>query len=120
MFNLIEAEALGGVRQDVRVDRVRGVRSPVRDRAFLRGQGLHDATQERKHGETAVLQFLDLELFQVTRFGQAERVKATARGDVAGNESVVKRVRRDASSVRFGATDQDGFDGQNRPEGCVT
>ena len=82
MFNLIEAEALGGVRQDVRVDRVRGVRSPVRDRAFLRGQGLNDATQERKHGETAVLQFLDLELFQVTGFGQAERVKATTWGDI--------------------------------------
>ena len=101
MFNLIEAEALGGVRQDVRVNRVRGVRSPVRDRAFLRGQGLEDATQETNMERRQCFNSLILSSSKSPDFGQAERVKATARGDVTGNESVVKRVRRDASSVRF-------------------
>ena len=117
--NLVEAEALGRVGQDVRVNRVRGVRSPVGDRTFLGRQGLHDAAQPREHGQSAVLQFLDLQLFQVTRFGQAQRVESTTRGDVTRDESVVKRVGRQASSVRFGTANQDGFDDQNVPEGRV-
>ncbi len=48
--NLVEAEALGRVGQDVGVNRVRGVRGPVGDRTFLGGQGLHDAAQPREHG----------------------------------------------------------------------
>ena len=117
--NLVEAEALGRVGQDVRVNRVRGVRSPVGDRTFLGRQGLEDAAQPREHGQSAVLQFLDLQLFQVTRFGQAQRVESTTRGDVTRDESVVKRVGRQASSVRFGTANQDGFDDQNVPEGRV-
>jgi len=101
------------------VNRVRGVRSPVGDRTFLGRQGLHDAAQPREHGQSAVLQFLDLQLFQVTRFGQAQRVESTTRGDVTRDESVVKRVGRQASSVRFGTANQDGFDDQNVPEGRV-
>ena len=119
MCNLVEAEALGRVGQDVRVNRVRGVRSPVGDRTFLGRQGLHDAAQPREHGQSAVLQFLDLQLFQVTRFGQAQRVESTTRGDVTRDESVVKRVGRQASSVRFRGANQDGFDDQNVPEGRV-
>jgi hypothetical protein len=95
------------------------VRSPVGDRTFLGRQGLHDAAQPREHGQSAVLQFLDLQLFQVTRFGQAQRVESTTRGDVTRDESVVKRVGRQASSVRFGTANQDGFDDQNVPEGRV-
>ena len=101
------------------MNRVRGVRSPVGDRTFLGRQGLHDAAQPREHGQSAVLQFLDLQLFQVTRFGQAQRVESTTRGDVTRDESVVKRVGRQASSVRFGGANQDGFDDQNVPEGRV-
>ena len=101
------------------MNRVRGVRSPVGDRTFLGRQGLHDAAQPREHGQSAVLQFLDLQLFQVTRFGQAQRVESTTRGDVTRDESVVKRVGRQASSVRFGTANQDGFDDQNVPEGRV-
>ena len=77
--NLVEAEALGRVGQDVGVNRVRGVRGPVGDRTFLGGQGLHDAAQPREHGQSAVLQFLDLQLFQVTRFGQGQRVESATR-----------------------------------------
>ena len=117
--NLVEAEALGRVGQDVGVDRVSGVRSPVGDRTFLGRQGLEDAAQPREHGQSAVLQFLDLQLFQVTRFGQAQRVESATRGDVTRDESVVKRVGRQASSVRFGTANQDGFDDQNVPEGRV-
>jgi hypothetical protein len=80
---------------------------------------LEDAAQPREHGQSAVLQFLDLQLFQVTRFGQAQRVKSATRGDVTRDESVVKRVGRQASSVRFGTANQDGFDDQNVPEGRV-
>ena len=101
------------------MNRVRGVRSPVGDRTFLGRQGLEDAAQPREHGQSAVLQFLDLQLFQVTRFGQAQRVESTTRGDVTRDESVVKRVGRQASSVRFGTANQDGFDDQNVPEGRV-
>ena len=101
------------------MNRVRGVRSPVGDRTFLGRQGLEDAAQPREHGQSAVLQFLDLQLFQVTRFGQAQRVESTTRGDVTRDESVVKRVGRQASSVRFGGANQDGFDDQNVPEGRV-
>ena len=101
------------------MNRVRGVRSPVGDRTFLGRQGLHDAAQPREHGQSAVLQFLDLQLFQVTRFGQAQRVESTTRGDVTRDESVVKRVGRQASSVRFRGANQDGFDDQNVPEGRV-
>jgi len=101
------------------VNRVGGVRSPVGDRTFLGRQGLEDAAQPREHGQSAVLQFLDLQLFQVTRFGQAQRVKSATRGDVTRDESVVKRVGRQASSVRFGTANQDGFDDQNVPEGRV-
>ena len=95
------------------------MRSPVGDRTFLGRQGLEDAAQPREHGQSAVLQFLDLQLFQVTRFGQAQRVESTTRGDVTRDESVVKRVGRQASSVRFGTANQDGFDDQNVPEGRV-
>ena len=101
------------------MDRVSGVRSPVGDRTFLGRQGLEDAAQPREHGQSAVLQFLDLQLFQVTRFGQAQRVESATRGDVTRDESVVKRVGRQASSVRFGTANQDGFDDQNVPEGRV-
>ena len=101
------------------MNRVRGVRSPVGDRTFLGRQGLEDAAQPREHGQSAVLQFLDLQLFQVTRFGQAQRVESTTRGDVTRDESVVKRVGRQASSVRFRSANQDGFDDQNVPEGRV-
>ena len=101
------------------MNRVRGVRSPVGDRTFLGRQGLEDAAQPREHGQSAVLQFLDLQLFQVTRFGQAQRVESTTRGDVTRDESVVKRVGRQASSVRFRGANQDGFDDQNVPEGRV-
>ena len=95
------------------------MRSPVGDRTFLGRQGLEDAAQPREHGQSAVLQFLDLQLFQVTRFGQAQRVESTTRGDVTRDESVVKRVGRQASSVRFRSANQDGFDDQNVPEGRV-
>ena len=116
--NLVEAEALGRVGQDVGVNRVRGVRGPVGDRTFLGGQGLHDAAQPREHGQSAVLQFLDLQLFQVTRFGQGQRVESATRGDVPDGEFVKDRVNH-ASSVRFGTANQDGFDDQNVPEGRV-
>ena len=88
-------------------------------RTFLGRQGLEDAAQPREHGQSAVLQFLDLQLFQVTRFGQAQRVESTTRGDVTRDESVVKRVGRQARSVRFRGANQDGFDDQNVPEGRV-
>ena len=116
--NLVEAEALGRVGQDVGVNRVRGVRGPVGDRIFLGGQGLHDAAQPREHGQSAVLQFLDLQLFQVTRFGQGQRVESATRGDIPDGEFVKDRVNH-ASSVRFGTANQDGFDDQNVPEGRV-
>ena len=116
--NLVEAEALGRVGQDVGVNRVRGVRGPVGDRTFLGGQGLHDAAQPREHGQSAVLQFLDLQLFQVTRFGQGQRVESATRGDIPDGEFVKDRVNH-ASSVRFGTANQDGFDDQNVPEGRV-
>ena len=115
---LVEAEALGRVGQDVGVNRVRGVRGPVGDRTFLGGQGLHDAAQPREHGQSAVLQFLDLQLFQVTRFGQGQRVESATRGDIPDGEFVKDRVNH-ASSVRFGTANQDGFDDQNVPEGRV-
>ena len=68
---LVEAEALGRVGEDVGVNRVRNVGLPVGDRAFLGGERLKDAAQPREHGETAVLELLDLELFEVTRLGEA-------------------------------------------------
>ena len=114
--DLVEAEALGRVRENVGVDRVRGVRLPVGNRTFLRGERLHDAAQPGKHGKTAVLQFLDLELFQVTRFRQAERVKATTRGDVTDRQFIEDRGD-DTRSVRFGATDQDDFEDDDVPVG---
>ena len=100
------------------MNRVRGVRGPVGDRTFLGGQGLHDAAQPREHGQSAVLQFLDLQLFQVTRFGQGQRVESATRGDITNGEFVKDRVNH-ASSVRFGTANQDGFDDQNVPEGRV-
>ena len=105
------------------MNRVRGVRSPVGDRTFLGRQGLHDAAQPREHGQSAVLQFLDLQLFQVTRFGQAQRVESTTRGDVTRDESVDGEFVKDrvdqTGSVSFGGANQNGFDDQNVPEGRV-
>ena len=81
-------------------------------------KGLHDAAQPREHGQSAVLQFLDLQLFQVTRFGQGQRVESATRGDIPDREFVKDRVNH-ASSVRFCTANQDGFDDQNVPEGRV-
>jgi len=100
------------------VNRVRGVRLPVGNRTFLGGQGLEDATQPREHGQSAVLQFLDLQLFQVARFSQAQRVEPATRGDVPDGEFVKDRVDQ-TGSVPFGGANQDGFDDQNVPEGRV-
>ena len=84
------------------MNRVRGVRSPVGDRTFLGRQGLEDAAQPREHGQSAVLQFLDLQLFQVTRFCPAKRVASTTRGDVTRDASVVKRDDLVFAPVRVG------------------
>ena len=100
------------------MNRVRGVRSPVGDRTFLGRQGLHDAAQPREHGQSAVLQFLDLQLFQVARFSQAQRVESATRGDVPDGEFVKDRVDQ-TGSVSFGGANQNGFDDQNVPEGRV-
>jgi len=101
------------------VNRVRNVGLPVGDRAFLGGERLEDAAQPREHGQTAVLQFLDLELFEVTRLGEAERVEASTRVDVTDGEAIIERRVRDTGTVRFGATDEDDFNGEHRPEGRV-
>jgi len=116
---LVEAETLGRVGEDVGVNRVRNVGLPVGDRAFLGGERLEDAAQPREHGQTAVLQFLDLELFEVTRLGEAERVEASTRVDVTDGEAIIERRVRDTGTVRFGATDEDDFNGEHRPEGRV-
>ena len=100
------------------MNRVRGVRGPVGDRTFLGRQGLHDAAQPREHGQSAVLQFLDLQLFQVARFSQAQRVESATRGDVPDGEFVKDRVDQ-TGSVPFGGANQNGFDDQNVPEGRV-
>jgi hypothetical protein len=100
------------------VNRVRGVRLPVGNRTFLGGQGLEDAAQPREHGQSAVLQFLDLQLFQVARFSQAQRVESATRGDVPDGEFVKDRVDQ-TGSVSFGGANQNGFDDQNVPEGRV-
>ena len=118
MYRLVKAEALGGVGQHVGVDRVRGVRLPVGNRTFLGGQGLEDAAQPREHGQSAVLQFLDLQLFQVARFSQAQRVESATRGDVNDGEFVEDRVDQ-TGSVTFGGANQDGLDDQHVPEGRV-
>ena len=118
MLNLVEAETLGRVGEDVGVNRVRNVGLPVGDRAFLGGERLEDAAQPREHGETAVLELLDLELFEVTRLGEAERVEAATRGDVTDGEFVEDRVG-DAGTVRFGGADENDLDDENVPEGRV-
>jgi len=100
------------------VNRVRNVGLPVGDRAFLGGEGLEDAAQPRKHGEAGVLKFLDLELFEVTGFGEAKRVKAATRGDVTLGE-FRERVFEDTGTVSFGGADEEDFDGEHRPEGRV-
>ena len=100
------------------MNRVRGVRLPVGNRTFLGGQGLEDAAQPREHGQSAVLQFLDLQLFQVARFSQAQRVESATRGDVPDGEFVKDRVDQ-TGSVSFGGANQNGFDDQNVPEGRV-
>ena len=92
------------------------MRGPVGDRTFLGGQGLHDAAQPREHGQSAVLQFLDLQLFQVTRFGQGQRVESATRGDID------REFVKDGSTMPVlyaGTANQDGFDDQNVPEGRV-
>ena len=118
MLNLVEAETLGRVGEDVGVNRVRNVGLPVGDRAFLGGERLHDAAQPREHGETAVLELLDLELFEVTRLGEAERVEAATRGDVTDGEFVEDRVGN-AGTVRFGGANENDLDDENVPEGRV-
>ena len=118
-YRLVEAETLGRVGEDVGVNRVRDVGLPVGNRAFLGGERLEDAAQPREHGQTAVLQFLDLELFEVTRLGEAERVEASTRVDVTDGEAIIERRVRDTGTVRFGATDEDDFNGEHRPEGRV-
>jgi len=116
---LVEAEALGRVGEDVGVNRVRNVGLPVGDRAFLGGESLHDAAQPREHGEAAVLELLDLELFEVTRLGKAERIEASTRVDVTDGEAIIERRVGDTGTVRFGAADEDDFNGEDRPEGRV-
>ena len=100
------------------MNRVRNVGLPVGDRAFLGGERLHDAAQPREHGETAVLELLDLELFEVTRLGEAERVEAATRGDVTDGEFVEDRVGN-AGTVRFGGANENDLDDENVPEGRV-
>jgi len=100
------------------VNRVRDVGLPVGDRAFLGGERLHDAAQPREHGEAGVLELLDLELFEVTGFGEAERVEAATRGDVTLGE-FRERVFEDTGTVRFGGADEEDFNGEHRPEGRV-
>ena len=80
-MNLVEAEAGGGVGEDVGVDGVRDVRLPVGDGTLLGGERLEDAAEPREHGEAAVLELLDLELLEVTGLGEAEGVEAAAGGD---------------------------------------
>ena len=118
MLNLVEAEALGRVADDVGVNRVRNVGLPVGDRAFLGGERLHDAAQPREHGETAVLELLDLELFEVTGLGEAERVEAATRGDVTDGEFIEDRVGN-AGTVRFGGANENDLEDENVPEGRV-
>jgi len=116
---LVEAETLGRVGEDVGVNRVRNVGLPVGDRAFLGGERLEDAAQPREHGEAAVLELLDLELFEVARLGKAERVEASTRVDVTDGEAIIERRVGDTGAVRFGAADEDDFNGEHRPEGRV-
>ena len=115
---LIEAETLGRVGEHVRVHRVRDVGLPVGDRAFLRGESLEDAAQEGEHRQARVLQFLDLELFDIARFGEPERVEATTRADVTLRE-FRERVLEDTRAVGFRGADEEDLDGEHRPEGRV-
>ena len=101
------------------MNRVRNVGLPVGDRAFLGGERLEDAAQPREHGEAAVLELLDLELFEVARLGKAERVEASTRVDVTDGEAIIERRVGDTGTVRFGAADEDDFNGEDRPEGRV-
>ena len=119
MKRLVEAEALGRVGEDVGVNRVRNVGLPVGDRAFLGGERLHYAAQPREHGEAAVLELLDLELFEVTRLGEAERVEASTRVDVTDGEAIIERRVGDTGTVRFSGTDENDLDDENVPEGRV-
>ena len=116
---LVEAETLGRVGEDVGVNRVRNVGLPVGDRAFLGGERLEDAAQPREHGETAVLELLDLEFFKVARLGEAERVEASTRVDVTDGEAIIERRVGDTGTVRFRGADENDLDDENVPEGRV-
>jgi hypothetical protein len=115
---LVEAEAGGRVGQDVGVDGVRDVRLPVGNGPFLGGEALHDAAQPREHGETAVLELLDLEFLEVTGLGEAEGVEAATGGHVADGEFVEGGVG-EAGAVRLGEADEDDLDGEDGPEAGV-
>ena len=115
---LVEAEAGGGVGEDVGVDGVRDVRLPVGDGALLGGEALHDAAEPREHGEAAVLELLDLELLEVTGLGEAEGVEAATGGHVTDGELVEDGVG-EAGAVRLGEADEDDLDGEDGPEGGV-
>ena len=112
---LVEAEAGGGVGEDVGVDGVRDVRLPVGNGALLGGEALHDASQPREHGQAAVLELLDLELLEVTGLGEAERVEAATGGHVTDSELVEDGVG-EAGAVRLGEAHEDDLDGEDGPE----
>ena len=85
----------------------------------LGGERLHDAAQPREHGQAAVLKLLNLELFEVARLGEAERVEAAARGDVALGE-LRERVLEDARTVGLRGTDEEQLKSENGPEARVS
>eukprot|EP00237_Pycnococcus_provasolii_P011219 CAMPEP_0198711806 /NCGR_PEP_ID=MMETSP1471-20131121/3793_1 /TAXON_ID=41880 /ORGANISM="Pycnococcus provasolii, Strain RCC733" /LENGTH=208 /DNA_ID=CAMNT_0044471681 /DNA_START=45 /DNA_END=668 /DNA_ORIENTATION=+ len=103
-------------RGDVHVDRVADVRGPVGDGSLLRGNGLHNESEPRAHGEAAVLELLDLELLKVLRLGESERVEAASRVDVSHSQ-LREGVLHDARAVALRESNGEDLDDDDVPEG---
>ena len=98
------------------MDRVADVRGPVGDGSLLRGNGLHNESEPRAHGEAAVLELLDLELLKVLRLGESERVEAASRVDVSHSQ-LREGVLHDARAVALRESNGEDLDDDDVPEG---
>ena len=114
---LVEAEAGGGVGEDVGVDGVRDVRLPVGNGALLGGETLEDAAEPREMERRQCLSSL---IFSSSRSPDSARprVEAATGGHVTDGELVEGGVG-EAGAVRLGEADEDDLDGEDGPEGGV-
>ena len=89
-YRLVEAEALGGVGQDVGVELVRGKRVQLATWTFGKAKACMMQPNHANMDNLQVLQFRS-STFRVTRFGQGQRVESATRGDILDGEFVKDR-----------------------------